>query len=458
MDDITDEELLALAASAAGSSVAAASTPVQPARHTPLTHAASSTAPPRPPATSFAAAFASVTNSSHYTSVANMPPPPAPAAATRMAGVTSSSSTVATPSAVVPPSSGSGLAPVPKPLSAHAILVSPRQRGNPVLNHISNVAYELGPKDMTADYVCGETCCALYLGLKYHLLHPNYLAARLQGVGNAFTLRVLLLLVDQDDSERPLLELTQLTFAYGWTLVCCWSVEEVARYLETLRAYEKKTAQAIAERVDDTDHAAKLHEALTEVRSINKTDVRHLAAAFGSFAAIAQASRDELAQTVGMGERKVRRLHHVMNQPFITSAMARRPDGVAGSATTTPAQAAAAHAAAMEKAQAAAAAKSAKKSAIVFFNQMPTTTAKPPATAVATAPAPAGPVSAEAAVAAGPTQQTAAGTSVAPPPAAASGSAAAAAALAPAAPPAPVSAPASAPAPQQQYDLSGFVS
>jgi DNA repair protein Rad10 len=258
--------------------------------------------------------------------------------------------------------------------------VSPRQRGNPVLHHISNVAYEFGPKEMSADYVCGDTCCALYLSLKYHLLHNNYLAARLQGVGTAFTLRVLLLLVDVDDSERPLLELTQLTFAYGWTLVCCWSVEEVARYLETLRAYEKKTAQAIAERVDDSDHAAKLTEALTEIRSINKTDVRNLAAAFGSFAGIAQATPDDLSQTMGMGERKVRRLHHVMTQPFITSQMARRTDAAGGTAITTPAQAAAAHAAAMEKAKAQAA-QPAKRSAIVFFNQLPTTNA--PATPAA---------------------------------------------------------------------------
>ena len=72
-----------------------------------------------------------------------------------------------------------------------------------------------------------------------------------------FTLRVLLLLVDVEDNERPQLDLTKACFAYGWTLVCCWSGEEVARYLETLKAYENKSSQAIQERVDDSDHAAK---------------------------------------------------------------------------------------------------------------------------------------------------------------------------------------------------------
>ena len=73
-------------------------------------------------------------------------------------------------------------------MSCAAQKVSPRQRGNPVLQHISNVAYEFGPKDMAPDYVCGDTCCALYLSLKYHLLHSNYLAARLQSVGSSFTM------------------------------------------------------------------------------------------------------------------------------------------------------------------------------------------------------------------------------------------------------------------------------
>lgn len=360
-DDITDEEMMALAAATSARSTTQAAPAWSSASNA---AAAAATAAPR----SFQSAFASMTTSSHYTSVANMPlPPPSTAAASGSAAAAAMSSAVrpARPG-------GSGLVPVPKAQSAHAILVSPRQRGNPVLTHISNVAWELGPRDMSADYVLGETCAALYLSLKYHLLHGHYVASRMSACGSSFTLRVLLLLVDVDDSERPLLDLSKLCFAHGWTLVCCWSSEETARYLETLKAYEKKTSAAIEERVDHADHAATLLDALTQVRSINKTDVRHLLTNFGSFAALAQASKEELTAVPGMGERKVHRLHHVFNQPFITSQMRLRTDVT--SSITTPAQAAAAHAAAMAKAAAAAAAP-AKRTPIVYLNQMPTTSA-----------------------------------------------------------------------------------
>ena len=349
---------------------------------------------------------------------------------------------------------------MPKAQSAHSILVSPRQRGNPVLTHISNVAWELGPRDMSADYVLGETCAALYLSLKYHLLHGNYVASRMAGCGAAFTLRVLLLLVDVDDSERPLLDLSKLCFAHGWTLVCCWSAEETARYLETLKAYEKKTSAAIEERVDHADHAATLLDALTQVRSINKTDVRQLLTNFGSFAGLAQASKEELTAVPGMGERKVHRLHHVFNQPFITSQMRLRTD--VASSVTNPAQAAAAHAAAMAKA-AAAAAVPAKRTPIVYLNQMPTASA--PAAAVAT------PASAASAAVTLPAALPAVPAAAAPSPAAAAApaagrpslpppSAAAAASAAPATIPAPSVArpPAATPAvPDEMSDFSDFV-
>uniref|UniRef100_UPI00398E4BE6 DNA excision repair protein ERCC-1 n=1 Tax=Pristiophorus japonicus TaxID=55135 RepID=UPI00398E4BE6 len=49
-----------------------------------------------------------------------------------------------------------------KPSAKHsAIVVSPRQRGNPVLKFVRNVPWEFG--ETTADYILGQTTCALYL-------------------------------------------------------------------------------------------------------------------------------------------------------------------------------------------------------------------------------------------------------------------------------------------------------
>lgn len=261
-----------------------------------------------------------------------------------------------------------------------------------MLSHLSNVGWEMAASSaaMAADYVCGETTCALYLSLKYHCLHRSYLQSRMTSCGSSYTLRVLLLLVDLEDNELPLLEITQQCFAFGWTLLCCWSSEEVARYLETLKAYEKKSSALIQERVEDTDHAGKLVEALTEVRGINKSDCKQLLQAFGSFAGIARADKDELHACPGMGDRKVKRLAHVFNQPFVTSALNRADAPSAGSSANAAAVAAAAHKAAMDKA-AAEAALPQKKSAVVFltttFTNAPQTPLAPPTAAPAAAAA-----------------------------------------------------------------------
>ncbi|KIH51980.1 DNA repair protein rad10, partial [Ancylostoma duodenale] len=54
-----------------------------------------------------------------------------------------------------------------------------RQEGNPVLKYVRNVRYEWG--DIGTDFECGPTCGVLYLALKYHKLHPNYILTRLSG-------------------------------------------------------------------------------------------------------------------------------------------------------------------------------------------------------------------------------------------------------------------------------------
>lgn len=77
---------------------------------------------------------------------------------------------------------------------SHAIQVHPKQRGNPLLKSITNVAWEF--EDIVPDYVVGRTACILFLSLKYHNLNPDYIHNRLKMLGKMFELRVLLVQVD----------------------------------------------------------------------------------------------------------------------------------------------------------------------------------------------------------------------------------------------------------------------
>ncbi|KNE58251.1 hypothetical protein AMAG_05059 [Allomyces macrogynus ATCC 38327] len=60
-----------------------------------------------------------------------------------------------------PPAAATPTGPAPPPASLHAIQVSPRQRGNPVLDLIRSVAWEFAETD--ADYVVARTAGSTFM-------------------------------------------------------------------------------------------------------------------------------------------------------------------------------------------------------------------------------------------------------------------------------------------------------
>ncbi|XP_042014039.1 DNA excision repair protein ERCC-1-like isoform X1 [Salvia splendens] len=203
----------------------------------------------------------------------------------------------------------------------NAIIVSHRQKGNPLLKHIRNVRWVFA--DVVCDYLLGQNSCALYLriyshvlfSLRYHLLHPDYLYFRIRELQKNFKLRVVLCHVDVEDVAKPLLEVTKTALLHDCTLLCAWSLEECGRYLETIKVYENKPADLIQGQMD-MDYISRLNHALTSVRHVNKTDVVTLGSTFGSLSNIMDASMEDLARCPGIGERKVRRLHDTLHEPF----------------------------------------------------------------------------------------------------------------------------------------------
>ncbi|CAM9490209.1 unnamed protein product, partial [Phaeothamnion confervicola] len=195
------------------------------------------------------------------------------------------------------------------------IQVNRRQKGNPVLALVKNVRWEFADRIMP-DYILGSTSCALFVSVRFHLLHRKYIHMRIAELRNDFRLRVLLCLVDNEDNVEALRELNTLALLNNMSLVLAWTAAEAARYLETFKAYANKSAASIQERID-TDYLAHLHDALSCVRSVNRTDVATLASSFGSLAAICGASMEALAMCPGIGEKKVVRLYEALHQPFL---------------------------------------------------------------------------------------------------------------------------------------------
>ncbi|KAI7884297.1 excision repair cross-complementing 1-like protein [Lichtheimia hyalospora FSU 10163] len=206
----------------------------------------------------------------------------------------------------------------PRRSGGNAILVNyARQKENPVLRLVHNVPWE--PSDVIrCDFAVGQTTGVLYLSLRYHRLNPGYIYDRMSSMARMYVLRILLVLVDIDNYHDALRELNRSAILNNYTMVLAWSKEEAARYLETYKAFENKSPDLIRERPVD-DFYAQMTDALTNVRSVNKTDVLTLLSSFGSLHGIANASTDQLAMCPGFGEQKVKRLQLALSQPFIVN-------------------------------------------------------------------------------------------------------------------------------------------
>lgn len=202
----------------------------------------------------------------------------------------------------------------PTPVNPSAIQVRASQKGNPVLSCIRNVQWEMC-QDIVPDYILGSGTCALFLSVKFHLLHPSYIFRRMKEIGRSYRLRVVICLVDVEDNVKPLLELNKLCFNNQFTLILSWSNKEAGRYLETLKAYESKPSTSIQEKVED-EFLPQITKSLKNIPSVNKTDVLTMLQGFQNLSGICAADEQQLLLCPGLGEKKVRRIYQALHTPF----------------------------------------------------------------------------------------------------------------------------------------------
>ena len=198
--------------------------------------------------------------------------------------------------------------------SRGVVVVNKVQTGNPVLKCLRQVTWRFG--DVEPDFVVGAAAAALYISVRYHLLHPGYLSARMMELAGKFRVRVLMVHVDVDDSQAAMLSLSKLAFAQHWSVVCGWSCTEIARFIEAYKIYENRPADLIQGRTDE-DYASKLVSCLTAVRLVNRPDVVTLAATFGTLREVMRAPAHEIGLCAGIGELKAARLAAVFREPFV---------------------------------------------------------------------------------------------------------------------------------------------
>lgn len=196
----------------------------------------------------------------------------------------------------------------------NTLLVSLKQKGNPLLKFVTNVPWEYS--EIVPDYVMGKTSCALFLSIRYHQLNPDYIHERLKSLGNMFNLRVLLVQVDVADPHHALKHLTRMCILADLTLMLAWNAEDAGKIIETYKIYENKPPDAIMER-SDTAPYQKLVNALTSIRSVNKTDATTLLSTFGTLSELIKAKPNTLALCPGVGLQKAERIHKTLHEQFL---------------------------------------------------------------------------------------------------------------------------------------------
>jgi DNA excision repair protein ERCC-1 len=202
-----------------------------------------------------------------------------------------------------------------------AILVSSRQKGNPILNHVKLIPWEYA--DIPADYVIGTTTCALFLSLKYHRLHPEYIYSRIKTLAGKYNFRILLIMVDIPNHEESLKELSKTSIVNNLTLILCWSAPEAAHYLELFKSLEKAQPTAIRSQQAQS-YQESLIEFVTTPRSINKSDAASLISTFGSLQAAINASAEQISSIPGWGEKKVQQWCRAVREDFRVETAKRR--------------------------------------------------------------------------------------------------------------------------------------
>jgi DNA excision repair protein ERCC-1 len=202
--------------------------------------------------------------------------------------------------------------------TSNTILVSKKQTGNDLLKKLTRCPYSM--VDIEPDFIVGRTTCVLYLSIRWHALHPNYIYERVNRLADNFELRVLLVNVDHVEHKSYLMELTKLSIRSNLALMLSWTIEDAAMILEKLKLNEDKPPDAIMEKPTSEEHGEALDQyvidAISESRSITRVDAAFLVSLFGSFERLVEASPEDFALCYGVGFRKGQKLHELLHRPM----------------------------------------------------------------------------------------------------------------------------------------------
>lgn len=215
-----------------------------------------------------------------------------------------------------------------------SVQVSQSQKGNPLLTNslMKSIPWSYNGS-ILSDYYINPTLQILFLSLKYHKLHPEYIWQRLKKLNKGSTivdtsndrvLRLLLVVVDIDAHQEILRKLLNFCIKQDLSLVLAWSFEEAGNYIGFCKQYELSSSKvkSAIKGTKSLEYQACVVDTLTGIRSVNKTDSVKLLANCGSVKNIVLQSCKSnedggLNNIQGLGSRKLLNMRSVFLEPFI---------------------------------------------------------------------------------------------------------------------------------------------
>ena len=198
---------------------------------------------------------------------------------------------------------------------SNKLLVSLRQKQNPMVKLIKNVGIEFVTETLPSDFHVNPDVGVLFLSMKYHLMNRRYIIGRLDGM-LGYKQKILLLLNDSEGGDDEMVDLACDCITKKATLITAFSALECARYLETLKQYEAKPPDLIRGEPKSGLHEDMFRDCLVSVKSVNSSDAAQLGTTFGSLQALAAAQTEELLLCPGLGAKKARGLRDVFDNPL----------------------------------------------------------------------------------------------------------------------------------------------
>jgi DNA excision repair protein ERCC-1 len=193
------------------------------------------------------------------------------------------------------------------------ISISKLQKGNPVIPVLESGAEVEFIESSVADYTIGKDIAVLFLTLKFHRQHPDYLSGRLREFRGSFPVRILLFLINDENPDRIISRLTSICCANNMNMVLAFDYEEASRWLLTIY----HTQDSAIDELKATNETP-LEIATDALNAIgpSKREADALLGSFPTLADILLAPREVLEKSSSLRDKKINSFLAVVNEPF----------------------------------------------------------------------------------------------------------------------------------------------